>query len=318
MATSSIWRLAKLSAPRPSSAIGSRVGERKFRYARRNDGHGAVRDPYPGLPAVRRQVHAPLGYCMYCNSTTDLSSEHIVPLALGGEIELPASSCQRCAAVTSRLELKLLRGPLWRARLALGMKSRRKHRAAPTEMTVELERDGVTAPVTLATSEAPAIVTFPTFAPPRVAAGASGPGIDVTGFVAINFGGDLEELARSQGAQCISVEDQTPPFEFALLLTKIAYGMAVATGAIAELVEPSPLPAIILGRDDRVGDYVGAMTDALARYPGQLHRIAIGVDESAGYLVADVQLFSQSLSPRYAVVIGRARTPGAGALPSAD
>lgn len=62
-------------------------------------------------------------------------------------------------------------------------------------MAFGLERGGVLGPVALPTSEAPAIVIFPTFDRPRAAEGSTAAGVTVTGVVAINFGEDLKGLA---------------------------------------------------------------------------------------------------------------------------
>ena len=265
-------------------------------------------DPYPFLPTIGRKVYPPLGYCMYCGSTEELTSEHIVPFALGGEIELLDSSCKECAKITSKFERALLRGQLWRARLALGFKSRRKHRDAPTHTTVEFELDGNTSEEQVQREHGPAVVTFPVFPPPRLITGDSTAGVSVAGIVGIAFGKDPKQLALERGATKIAFTDNTSPYQFAQLLAKIALGMATATGAIQHLTGPSPLREIILGTNPNVGDYVGSMTDELRAFPGHLHRIAIFVDATSGYLVADVQLFAESTSPRYAVIIGSAKS----------
>ena len=261
-------------------------------------------DPYPTLPQIGRLVHPPLGFCMYCDSTEGLTSEHIVPYGLGGRIELPDSTCPRCAKITSKIELKLLRGQFWRARVVTGTQSRSKHSSAPTHTSVVLERAGVPTKLDLPRDDAPAIISFPYFSPPRLATQETAPGISVSGNVAINYGKDPAEIAKEHGATGILFRDETQPYLFAQLLAKIALGMAYATGAIAELKEVSPLRGLILGTDNRIGDYIGSMTDELSAHPGQIHRVAIFVDDRTGYLVADIQLFSQSMSPRYAVVIG--------------
>ena len=264
-------------------------------------------DPYPTLPKVGRLVHPSLGFCMYCDSTEELSSEHIVPYGLGGRIELLDSTCSKCAKITSKIELKLLRGQFWRARAVTGIQSRSKHSNAPTHTSVVLERAGERTELDLPRDDAPAIISFPYFSPPRLAIQETSPGISVSGNVAINYGKDPGEIAKENGATRISFRDETQPYLFAQLLAKIALGMAYATGAVAELTEVSPLRGLILGTDNRIGDYVGSMTDELSSHTGQIHRVAIFVHDETGYLVADIQLFSESMSPRYAVVIGNTR-----------
>ena len=257
---------------------------------------------------MSRKVFPDLGYCMYCGKTQSLSSEHIVPYALGGEVELKASSCGECAAITSKFERTLLRGQFWRARLALELKSRRKHRDAPTHTQIKISVEGQESELEIERDSSPAVISFPIYSVPRLVIGQTADGVAVAGNVAINFGADPVAIAEAHNASELKFTDSTNPYQFAQLLAKIAYGMAVATGATEHLIEPSPLPDVILGKNTRAGDYVGSMTDELTAYPEHLHRVAIFVDEKTGYLVADIQLFSSSQSPRYAVVIGKTRS----------
>ena len=189
----------------------------------------------------------------------------------------------------------------------MGIKSRRKHRDAPTHTDIELEYKGETIQESVEREDGPAVISFPVFSPPRLVTGTSAAGVSVAGVVGITYGKDPKDIALEHGAQKIKFKDETNPYQFAQLLAKIALGMAIATGAIDEIDEPSPLREIVNGTNPCVGDYIGSMTEDLTAYPGHLHRIAIFVDEKTGYLVADIQLFSESPSPRYAVVIGRAR-----------
>ncbi len=48
-------------------------------------------------PELDRYIYQEVGSCIYCGSTDNLSNEHIIPYGLGGNLELPKSSCSRCA-----------------------------------------------------------------------------------------------------------------------------------------------------------------------------------------------------------------------------
>ncbi|MFT0631025.1 hypothetical protein ACMFY5_02685 [Pseudomonas sihuiensis] len=95
-------------------------------------------------------------------------------------------------------------------------------------------------------------------------------------------------------------------FDFAdvKIAAKIAYSMAAATGALALLKSPSPIPSIILGHDTSVGHWIGNVDAPHRSYPGMLHRVVVVPDESCGMLIGDVQLFSDSFAPSYTVVLG--------------
>ncbi len=68
----------------------------------------------------------PAGMCIYCGSTENLTTEHIVPFSLGGDLELPAASCSSCSALTSAIELRIARRALHIPRAMAGYPSRRR------------------------------------------------------------------------------------------------------------------------------------------------------------------------------------------------
>jgi hypothetical protein len=260
------------------------------------------------LEGFERKVFAPVGRCIYCDATADLTDEHIVPLGLDGFLELPDASCKPCAKITSLLELSLLRGEFWALRLHLAMTSRRKHQRAPTHFPVEITREGTTVTETVPREACPVVQQFPLFPPPRLLTGEpSRPGIDVEGAQPIVFG-DPQALLRQLGGEKLSQIAQTRPAQFGRFIAKIALGMAEATGAIRHLAAPAPVREVILGTNPAIGDYVGTLTYPLQAYPGQSHRIAVIADQGRGWLIGDVQLFSASPTPRYGVLLGPLRS----------
>src|SRR5215212_3632262 len=77
---------------------------------------------------ISMKRYKPVGTCIYCGSVDDLRDEHIIPKALNGDWILPAASCRVCEAITSKFEMKVLRGPLWPPRRALNLQSRHRDR----------------------------------------------------------------------------------------------------------------------------------------------------------------------------------------------
>ena len=77
----------------------------------------------------KAETYKPVGHCIYCGATADLTDEHIIPFALlprGGDWFLPKASCPDCADNTKRFEgivCGAMFGPL---REKLRLKSRRK------------------------------------------------------------------------------------------------------------------------------------------------------------------------------------------------
>jgi hypothetical protein len=93
--------------------------------------------------------YAPVGHCIYCGqvpSDQPLTVEHIIPLSLGGELLLPASSCIPCAAITGHIEGIVCGSMLKAVRTHLGMKSRRP-KERPTTLPVKQGKGGVEVPI---------------------------------------------------------------------------------------------------------------------------------------------------------------------------
>lgn len=95
-------------------------------------------------PEYDKHIFPPVGKCIYCGSTNNLTDEHIVPFGLGGNLELPKSSCKECARITSKFELAVLRGSMRPARIYREIQSRNNHSDAPTNFPVVIESGGIT------------------------------------------------------------------------------------------------------------------------------------------------------------------------------
>jgi hypothetical protein len=168
-----------------------------------------------------------------------------------------------------------------------------------------VRRDSEEETVQLPLEKYPLLVPFPDFAPARLAVGAaSKPGIEVAGIVTISFGPDPAQALRELGATHIYPTAQAHPVEFALMVAKVGYAMAAATGALSRIKGVPPIRDVILGKNPCVGDYVGTLTYPLSKHDGQLHRVVVFPDLQIGQLIADVQLFSDSEAPRYGVLLG--------------
>lgn len=70
-----------------------------------------------GFFCVPMRRYPAVGRCIYCGadryssfSGRQLAEEHIVPLALNGDLELPEASCLRCERITGRNEQLALQG----------------------------------------------------------------------------------------------------------------------------------------------------------------------------------------------------------------
>ena len=132
-------------------------------------------------------------------------------------------------------------------------------------------------------------------------------GIRIKGIATFSFGPKPAEVARILGVTSISLTQKVEPTSFARVIAKIAYAFAAAERALDKIRgDPLVLPAI-LGKSDDIGCWVGTITDPLQAFNGQLHRILIHEDRQKGLLIGDVQLFCDSQTPRYGVILGLLR-----------
>lgn len=261
-----------------------------------------------GIKDLGKVVYPPVDRCIYCLATDDLRREHIIAFGLGGTAVLPRASCARCARITGAFEAQVLRGPMRAVRVLRRLRSRSKHAGVPGTQRLTVVRSGVTETVQIPIDQYPILLHFPTFAPPKFLTGHDGSGIEVTSVASVLFGPRPEEVARRLGGQSIILESHGDrPIAFARILAKIGYAMAVAQGAQSRLDGPSPVLPSILGEVDDIGRWVGTLTDPIRKYPGVLHRIAIREDRAKGLLLAEIQLFADSETPSYGVILGNLR-----------
>src|SRR6266478_5809071 len=91
---------------------------------------------------IENTTRAPsAGLCIYCGRTEELTDEHVVPFALGGNLILPDASCSECNKITSAFEQRVLRGFMQHARVA-GHFPTRRPKERPTTIPIEIKQDG--------------------------------------------------------------------------------------------------------------------------------------------------------------------------------
>lgn len=213
--------------------------------------------------------------------------------------------------MTGQVEAQVLRGPMWAVRAYREMKSRTKHRDAPATYPVTIEKAGTLQTVELPAAEYPILLFFPDFNPPGLLSPSHYPGIGISvrGHVTISYGPTPEEVMRRLGATKIQISQNHKPAEFARMIAKIAHAYAAATGDL-RLIEGEPfVPRDVLGQSNTIGKWVGTLSYPLAAQPEFLHCLAIHRDGERGLLIGEVQLFSDSPTPRYAVLLGKLASP---------
>jgi hypothetical protein len=188
----------------------------------------------------------------------------------------------------------------------LKLQSRSKHKNASADTELVLVKDGNPLVVSVPIDECPIILTFPMFAVPHCLTGIEESGINLQGVASVLFGPPLNEVLSRFGAQTIEIKDRpSEPVEFARMLAKIAYCFAFKQGVLNKLDGPCLVLPAILGQNKDIGHWVGTFTGPFRTYPGLLHRCKFHQDMENGFLIAEVQLFADSQTPTYGVVLGR-------------
>jgi hypothetical protein len=253
---------------------------------------------------------APVNECIYCGSRDGLTDEHIIPAGLGGGDILPRASCKACALDTSKFELRLLRGPLWPARVRFGIGGKRRPSDVPTSFEMHVVRDGASRLERVAASDHLSSIVLPVLAKPGLLRSDWSAGsIDVSGIYVGHIDRTPEQTRKGLGAEDVSVTMRYPVADFARLLAKIAHGYAVAHRGLASVTSKRLVPGI-LGRElPNVAHQVGD----LSRWVGTSEQVALGpssndlhavlIQDFGGYLCAGIQLFILNPVPIHTVII---------------
>lgn len=200
----------------------------------------------------------PVNECVYCGETEGLTDEHIIPYALGGNLILPQASCKPCAAITSRIELKVLRGFMHDARLAGNFPSRRK-KNQPKELKAKIvAKDESITEVSVPVENSSGFMILPMFSRPHVLDGKPPTkGVKLMGTEAIQFGKDIGHLISEYDAKGFQFGGIVEATEFSQLLAKIAYCYLIAWSGIFPRAE-CPLLPLIRGESDDGANWVGS------------------------------------------------------------
>jgi hypothetical protein len=121
---------------------------------------------------------------------------------------------------------------------------------------------------------------------------------------AISFGLKPDEVMKELGVLTATWGPASGyPTSFARMIAKIGYAFAVARGAWPLAFGlPSVVPSI-LEVEDQVGRWVGTSPRGNSAEVGLLHRIEIGPHPTPDRMLVEVQLFADSGTQSYAVLL---------------
>ncbi|ESX56677.1 hypothetical protein NLY43_21090 [Mesorhizobium sp. C416B] len=265
------------------------------------------------IPAVRKRTLLPkLGRCAYCGQVADssgnllpLSSEHVVPDFLGAGLELPSSSCAKCAKATSVVEYTISRemfGPVRKVFGLTGKKGAVPHVHFPLDIG-RLTSQWAMIPIV----DYPTVLVLPVLFPASSYSRRPASAADPFNFRLYNINADRALIERYA---LDTLSTQTVDLvRFAQMIAKIAHAYAshywrdnpfVSTvSQLVRQVYPPRRPAI--GYLEHVGCLLGTPDPASTA----LHEIEVGRISWSGVTrrAVRVRLFAGYGMPSYYVTI---------------
>jgi HNH endonuclease len=248
--------------------------------------------------------------CIYCGATDDLTDEHIIPLALGGNYVLPNASCVNCAKITAAFERRVLRGFMLDGRTAAAYPTRRP-RERPLFLPLRVERGEIVEEINIPPQEHPGFLFLPRLERPSALTGRQAKtGVSVCGVEILSFGKSPSEVVQDLGVKTIEVTANCDVPSFARLLAKIGYSYAVASVGLLPREDVTVLP-LILGEADDASVWLGsAQFELTAGTNNSLHALAHESihdpkDNTSRLLLVRVKLFVPSNATGYEIVVCR-------------
>lgn len=264
---------------------------------------------------TRKKLYEPAGQCLYCGTRSPeahLSLEHIIPFGLGGRLELPTASCEKCQRQTHAFEGHCLGGMFAAARAHLGVRSRK--RGFITELPIDVEEDaGHSQRLNIPISIHPSTISMPIFFPAGCLIGQP-PISEISWRLRLKTIGDdfqtkLNNIAIKHRSKKIYIGGMIGCVEFARMMAKIAHAFAAAEGILAGYT--SMLLPLILAKNNAdldkslIQQYIGT-SNGDENESMELHEIDAEVRQRNGrkILVVRVRLFAALGMPSHYIVAG--------------
>ena len=250
------------------------------------------------------------GACIYCGDcNSKLSNEHIIPFAIGGVSVIDRASCQACARITSRFELKVMRDLWGHMRIAYDLPTRHKERR-PSHLHL-LTKRGEGPPPRIPASDYPAMFLFYQMVPPGILQNLD-PNVDlVHKWKTYNLEDPKRHESFIRKYPHLKPIDYARnwPYDFGRYIAKIGYTHIMTDLDIGDC-DAICLP-YILGTQTNISYVVGDGQDV--PYPKNIpyanHQLGIEGDYDSTterlLIIATVRLFSNDPVPTYKVVVGQ-------------
>jgi HNH endonuclease len=267
-----------------------------------------ITPPFQRDSKERPIVYPEFGRCVYCGSTDTLSTEHIVPRGLGGNILFLRASCEKCRKITQQFETVCMRKNFLYFRVHTGLHQHPKER--PGHFPLRIGRSDAP-PVPVLRSAHPNWLVLPLFLRPGILVEAPlGMPYITRGF----------QVTNPRDLQVIQQQYRGPFFvdynfdlnAFAKMLAKIAHCLAFAvfhkSGKVPDDVFKPYLPSFIRGMDDNLGPHLVGQIQYIGvpEVDNDLYKYAIATISHGRkrLLIATIRLFANWRGPVYTVVVG--------------
>jgi len=242
--------------------------------------------------------------CIYCGRTEPpLELEHIIPLAFGGTLLLPKSSCRACAKIINQqIETPVLSHEwgAFRSKRKFPTRNKKKRKKQMAIRGV----DGTNLSIPIEHHSTP--VPLYRFKEARILSG-SPRGNDNHHFTASMLSSTEEEMAMQRRFPTWNQTHQIlmQPDRFARLLAKIAHGFAIAELGFGTF---TPLNQdLILGRSNDYSFTVGGDWEIPPPVSGANHDLKIEIlfaSTTLARIIVQIRLFPAAETPQYHVVTG--------------
>jgi len=262
------------------------------------------------MTGQENHYYIPLKQCMYCFKTEPdigkgrFGDEHIIPLALGGNLILKESSCDLCAGIINKeIETPVLFKEWKLMRVKRDFPSRNKKKRQPKKVKL-FTKSGETFTIPLKDYSTP--VPSYKFITSRMLSNSPEFDNNKCWTMSVYTSHDEEILMKEKYPQWDETHRiMAKPYEFARLLAKIAHGRAVSEYGL-EGFRPLGLE-VILGKSDDYFNTVGGSLELEPAKEGGDHILDLSIffkSSTLALLIVDIRLFSQIVSPKYKVVAG--------------
>lgn len=258
------------------------------------------------------QKYFDIGECIYCHKKEcKLTTEHVIPFALGGNLTLQNSCCENCREITSKCERNPLNENWAEARACLDYPSRRRD-FNNEDFTLEVVlRNGDKKTLSLKKSEILGITQFLEYGLPAIFTGQNNSGITVTAVSTFGFGINLKEFQKSHDIKQFSYSVSHKQNYFETMLAKIAYGFVIACWGTECFEECFVLPSILRKSDD-IGLWVGCDSEEkiLPKIGIQNGKnvLKLGIfkptKSDKQLIIVRLKFFANTETPEYIVVVG--------------